>query len=249
LLKDVPFHHLVPDQRMLPQETIRFFLLDQNWVDCLMGGAKSVGLESSKDSFFYQAMKDVIDDAVTQAVQAYRVTVAGTSMNQVEADSPKQAMSGVLIRSAVVANYPDLQVHGYSNGVLLKTLRMEKLSDSVLVVLFLDVADSLKITQNHDSMQLGVEDHWVIWLRVTSGDNLGQLSGVQFPASGDFSQFYRPAQGDLGAQVLNLSDGSQACLAAQLQTAIGVPVDAAMLALQLVKSPEALTFFSQSINS
>ncbi|MEL6606917.1 MAG: hypothetical protein AAFP88_01540, partial [Bacteroidota bacterium] len=63
LLYGVPFDHLVPDQLALPQESLRFFYLDQNWLDCLVDGALSIGVQSSKDTFFNQAMRGVINDA------------------------------------------------------------------------------------------------------------------------------------------------------------------------------------------
>src|ERR1044072_2152613 len=42
-LEGVPFNYLVPDERMLPPESIRFFRIDRAWLDCLADGAFSVG--------------------------------------------------------------------------------------------------------------------------------------------------------------------------------------------------------------
>lgn len=38
LLEGVPFDYLVPDERMLSREAIRFFRVDPFWVDCLLDG-------------------------------------------------------------------------------------------------------------------------------------------------------------------------------------------------------------------
>ena len=43
LLVGVPFEYLVPDARLLPDESIRFFYLDRSWTDRLVDGAISVG--------------------------------------------------------------------------------------------------------------------------------------------------------------------------------------------------------------
>ncbi|WP_229402298.1 hypothetical protein [Micromonospora okii] len=43
LLHDVPFRYLVPDARLLPPESIRFFRLDQGWLERLRAGALAVG--------------------------------------------------------------------------------------------------------------------------------------------------------------------------------------------------------------
>ncbi len=47
LLKPVPFIYMVPDQDMLPVESIRFFQLDNAWVNALLDGAFSVGYVSA----------------------------------------------------------------------------------------------------------------------------------------------------------------------------------------------------------
>ena len=43
MLEGVPFNYLVPDERMLPPESIRFFHVDQDWIDALIDGAFSIG--------------------------------------------------------------------------------------------------------------------------------------------------------------------------------------------------------------
>ena len=43
LLHGIPFSYLVPDERMLPLESIRFFWVDWRWIECLLDGAFSVG--------------------------------------------------------------------------------------------------------------------------------------------------------------------------------------------------------------
>ena len=48
-LEGVPFNYLVPDERMLPAESIRFFRVDHAWVDCLADGAFSIGRVASSD--------------------------------------------------------------------------------------------------------------------------------------------------------------------------------------------------------
>jgi hypothetical protein len=49
LLKNVPFNYLVPDTRLLPPESLRFFWVDSYWVDCLQDGAFSVGRVTKED--------------------------------------------------------------------------------------------------------------------------------------------------------------------------------------------------------
>ncbi|NJL53322.1 MAG: hypothetical protein HC930_16165 [Hydrococcus sp. SU_1_0] len=86
LLNGVPFNYLVPDEQMLPQESIRFFHLDWFWVECLLDGAFSLGSglgqkEVSKPSNNQQNVKNI---------------------------------TGFLLRSQVVSGWPDLQVEASS---------------------------------------------------------------------------------------------------------------------------------------
>src|SRR5262249_40203685 len=86
LLRDVPFNYLVPDERMLPPESIRFFLLDPAWVDCLLDGAFSVGRVTS---------------AAHAQDQAHEVSPAS---------NPHARVSGFLLHSDVVSGWPGLLV-------------------------------------------------------------------------------------------------------------------------------------------
>jgi hypothetical protein len=93
LLEGVPFHYLVPDERMLPAESIRFFQIDPIWMECLVDGAFSIGrvLQSDHDQD-----------------QSHKENYLGDLL-------PEQA-SGFLIRSDVVAGWPGLQVDGYDES-------------------------------------------------------------------------------------------------------------------------------------
>ncbi len=42
-LEHVPFNYLVPDERLLPKDSLRFFTVDRTWLQYLMHGAFSIG--------------------------------------------------------------------------------------------------------------------------------------------------------------------------------------------------------------
>ena len=120
-LRSVPFSYLVPEAEMLPPSSLRFFDLDPFWLDCLRDGALSVG---RSDSGQHQREMDM------------RKTLAEPAK-----------MSGFLLRSAAVSDFPHLEVDGYSVDLPnkddvprgtdpLKILRFERLSRDVLLVLF-----------------------------------------------------------------------------------------------------------------
>ena len=142
-LKGLPFNYLVPDEQMLPVESIRFFQLDQDWISCLVDGAFSVGRVTSGDTTADQAL--------------YR--------KQIAADQPP-VVSGILLRSFVVKGWPDLQVDGYSqvanteegmDANKLNILRMDTLSPNVLICLFDGQLAAVDIHQKPETLHLGFD--------------------------------------------------------------------------------------------
>ena len=87
LLKGLPFNYLVPDSRMLPAESIRFFEVDPLWTDCLLDGAFSLGRVTETDH--QQDFQHII------------------------ADNRYPRMSGLLLRSEVVSGWPGLLIDAY----------------------------------------------------------------------------------------------------------------------------------------
>ncbi len=49
-LEGVPFRYVVPSEHMLPNNSIRFFHLDRNWLDAIVDGALSTGVMDSRGS-------------------------------------------------------------------------------------------------------------------------------------------------------------------------------------------------------
>src|SRR5215216_4689748 len=56
LLYGVPFNYLVPDSRLLPVESVRFFYIDRNFTDRLVDGALSVGKTTTREFLHYESV-------------------------------------------------------------------------------------------------------------------------------------------------------------------------------------------------
>lgn len=118
-LEGVPFNYLVPDERMLPPESIRFFRVDQPWLNCLADGALSIGRVATSDH---------------AADKLYA--------NESAAPGLGESLTGFLLRSEVVSGWPGLKVDGYTERnkregeIPLKVVRMERLEGGVLICLF-----------------------------------------------------------------------------------------------------------------
>ena len=145
LLKGVPFSYLVPDQQMLPPESLRFFYLDPLWVASMMDGAMSIGRVDSKDSKHHEV--------VHRQMQLL-----------IKSPTPDKQISGFLMRSSVVKGWPHLQAKAYNEKITQKEgdpekelvrLRMERLSDQVLICLFEGHIKTLDIFEKPETIHLG----------------------------------------------------------------------------------------------
>lgn len=137
LLQGVPFNYLVPDARMLPKEAIRFFWVDNLWVDYLLDGAFSIGRVTTADH--------VLD-------------LIHTTGNSSPATNPFNEVTGFLLRSDVVAGWPGLQANGYDNSSKeLSLLRMDRLSPNVLLCLFDGEVSNVALHQKPETLHFGLD--------------------------------------------------------------------------------------------
>jgi hypothetical protein len=166
LLHGVPFSYLLPDARLLPVESIRFFYLDRAWTDALIQGVLSIGTVTTADRLQLEAVYPHIRDEVDETERTIR-----TPRDEKRLQGPGGTITGFLMRSRVVSGWPNLHVRGYHKDVLpdnelttaaeahpdrLKVLRMERLAPAVLLVLFDGVPQVVHIEEPRQGIQFGV---------------------------------------------------------------------------------------------
>lgn len=165
LLHGVPFSYLVPDAKLLPIESIRFFYIDRAWTDALVQGALSVGTISTADRAQLEAVYPHIRTEVDVAERTVRQP-RGEKLLQ----GPGGTITGFVLRSRAVSGWPNLHVRAYSQDVLeddvlsteaeshpsrMKVLRMERLAPAVLLVLFDGVPEVVHIEEPRQGIQFG----------------------------------------------------------------------------------------------
>ena len=143
-LRGVPFEYLVPDARLLPAESMRFFRLDPRWMKCLLDGANSIG----------------------RVTEADRRLEMRRGMGNVLEESDRW-VTGFLLRSSVVSGWKDLVVDGFDvllegntpppPDAMLNLARMERLNDNVLLCLFEGEAKTVDIHLQPEAMHFGVD--------------------------------------------------------------------------------------------
>jgi hypothetical protein len=199
LLIGLPFDYLVPDERLLPDESIRFFYIDRSWTDRLVDGAIAVGKIGTREQAHHQAHAPAVNQQLDQTERIVRDlqrnkgdfgTLKNTNdQNPAAADT----ITGFLLRSQVVSGWPSMDVRAYSQDIQepldcanpkvlplqLKTLRLELLSPSVMLALFQGVPQLLILEEPHHGIQFGIQ--------VNGSDTvyLRQPNGAQFTTGGN----------------------------------------------------------------
>ena len=209
LLEGVPFSYLVPDARLLPLESIRFFYLDRAWTDAMTQGVLGVGTVTTADRAQLEAMYPTIRDEVDEAERFRRRPVGEERL-----DGPAGTVTGFLLRSKLVSGWPNLHVRAYDRDVVgddtlttvaeshpsrMKVLRMERLAPAVLLVLFDGVPAVVHVEEPRQGIQFGVRhaegdppDRWRVKVRdAATGDLVPPVD--RFTAANSVEVPFRPA--------------------------------------------------------
>lgn len=135
-LKLVSFDHLVPDLRMLPPESLRFFYIDPTWLAALEEGFISAGVQSEMD----QTLREPVAAAVAARLSAKDV------------QPPK---AGMLLHSRLAHDWPGLVMDFEADGQPVQIVRRENLAPGLLLCLFDQVPRTVTFYEPHQSLYLG----------------------------------------------------------------------------------------------
>lgn len=160
LLYGVPFAYLIPHEKLLPQESIRFFYIDRNWTDRLVDGALSVGKTSTRDYAHHHAMNDTLMRAADDEERYIRSQLRDA--NPTHTTAPGGDLTGMLVRSKVVSGWPGLEVRAYKGKPLdvnhrLLLLRMDRLAPDILFCLWNDIPTTVEIIEPREGIRFGVD--------------------------------------------------------------------------------------------
>ena len=225
LLYSVPFNYLVPDEQMLPPESIRFFWLDWFWVESLLDGAFSIGR--------------VQDTDIEQ--DSHHNPLTGEA----------KYISGFIIRSEVVAGWPDLQIDGSALSIAgdnpmhetqkLRVLRRDRLSEEVLICLFDGAIRTVDISLKPEGLHFGFNNDDIanLWreLRKLDGTEMSDWKVHLIPVEDNQPPMINQ---ESIINITNLANG----IREELQEK-GQPINdftAAQFALQMIQGVEKVRF-------
>lgn len=157
LLYGVPFNYLVPNEQMLPLESLRFFYLDLNWINHIVDGAFSIGRTCSKQ----QSTDSALFGQLQNAAHPVTLNQRRQRKSQRFATNAVQQYTGFLLRSQVVAGWPNVQVNGYAVAddisTEIKKLRMDRLSADCIICIFDGEIKQVAIHEPPEQLHCGIE--------------------------------------------------------------------------------------------
>lgn len=172
LLHGVPFNYLVPDERMLPPESLRFFHVDNNWVDAVIDGAFSIGRATTASMEIDAPHLQSLLMGARQTASLFRKRKP--SLRAYVNNS--KSISGCLLRSAVLRGWPGLEMNGYSDvdgKNEINKLRMVQLSEEVMLCIFDGEVQRVSVHEPPEALHAGVEGTYPAFtasLRVVQGN-------------------------------------------------------------------------------
>jgi len=180
LLYNVPFPYLAPDERMLSPESIAFFCVDETWIDALTDGALSIGRNTAKDAQrdFYSAPLARTDADEALAQPRIRKTHKKRRV-LMKTQTSTGSLSGFIIRSQIVSHWRGIEVTASAGKTPLTILRMEALSDELMICIFDGKPDSVTFTEPTEALHFGTRDNKrIINVRSIEEGKIGKPAGT-----------------------------------------------------------------------
>ena len=171
LLYSVPFCYLAPDEKMLPEDSIRFFRVDFNWLYALLDGAMSLGRNFQEDyeqdtvlikqliSRIYEG-RCRIRPALLRKSDALQKEHMHRCLTKADSEEAGQKNTGFLLRSDLVRGFRGLEFAAYEkkgDAEPLPCLRLEALGPDILLGIYAGECNYLEIRQPPEGMHFGME--------------------------------------------------------------------------------------------
>lgn len=132
LLKGLPFSCLLPSERLLPPESVRFFQVDKAWLSALAAGAAGIGENCRKQAGITQDLLRMWEQRIEQ-----------------------EERYGILLRTHMLRLWQNMAVYACDEGGKEVTpLRMERLSEDILLILCDVPLTSLKIREPSEGIRM-----------------------------------------------------------------------------------------------
>jgi hypothetical protein len=210
LLYGVPFLYLVPDERMLPLPSMRFFRIDPLWIKRMLEGACSVGRNSTEAELVDSILGD----------EFFKIAVNGSTKVRRRPDegegpknppSPTFPFEGFLLRSPLVRGWQGLEMEawywkkegGDFKEVPAPPLRIDRLAPDIMLCIFNGPLAKIEIRQPPEGMHFGADGFQKSSLRNVTAKDPGRQIGLK---EGLKESVKIPFRGDEGLRVVDVPE-------------------------------------------
>jgi hypothetical protein len=163
LMHGVPFGYLVADARLLPPESLKFFLIDPRWLDALIGGALSIGHGETSRLLLYKTVAGNFAGGILAEARAARARQRGLPEPDAAAEgAPGSAFSGFLLRSHLLEAWPGVEVRafrsqGRGEADDMAMLRLDRVAPDILFGIVDGQLAELELTQPPEGVHFAAE--------------------------------------------------------------------------------------------
>jgi hypothetical protein len=147
-LETVPVEYLICDEAFLPPQSLRFFYIDENWVDCMLDGALSLGRNCSFD-----LSHDVFLHKET------RRRLRERNNGQKAAGEQENVRTGFLLRSDLVRGWPGLSIACYTMNSgekeRLNCQNISRIGEDIIFCIADGIIQQLELTEPKEGLSFG----------------------------------------------------------------------------------------------
>ena len=235
LLKNVPFSYLIPDEKLLPPESIRFFYLDENWLDALTDGATSIGRISTTDAFWDRMNFEAVVGHSVEKLSHPRFKAMHPNHRRNATPTPisHALRTGFILRSELVRKWKGLEVYGYHGDTSLEILRMETIANNILLCIFDGELDRFVVSEPKTGLRFG------------TNNSKGEITLKNINDNDDFGKpLEDPETGKINLNEFRENNGriKVAQLSAQMGENLGSPIGSSEFAFELISVAKRVEF-------
>lgn len=179
ILRGVPLAYILPDPRLLPPESVRFFHIDPSWTARLFDGALAAASAGSFDTAIHAPVIRAL------RLRAELLLARRLFPDEAEATLKLPMLSGMLLRSEIVRRWPGLGVSAWEDTAKNRQLalaRKDRLAAGLMIVIFAGVPTRVEIAEPGEGTRFGVEPNdnntFSVQVRQRDGSFLAGSDGV-----------------------------------------------------------------------
>jgi hypothetical protein len=191
LLAPLPSSYLFADISQFPNESLRFFYIDENWTNALSDGALSIGRGFSDDvnfdkltgsgvsqkarlSTYRRRFDGMNDNHKNDRVMKEYAECINRAANFTYGENAEQPMTGFIMRSELVQYLKGLEIEGKdAAGGILPLLRLDTLTDNILIGIWSGEVANFTVKEPKTALHFGYNDEG-LKLKHTDTEHLGE---------------------------------------------------------------------------